>query len=313
MSGAGRKNIAASVRQRLLNRGSERGEAFDLVLVRFGLERFLYRLSQSRHRDQFVLKGALLFELWSRSGHRPTRDLDLEGLGENNVAAIKRIFREIMVQPVEDDGLICDLQSLRVARIKEAQEYEGLRINFVARLERARIPMQVDVGFGDVIVPAPVEVEYPVMLDLPRPVLRAYSRETVIAEKLEAAVRLGMVNTRMKDFYDLWKLPHDFEFAGSLLSGAIQATFRRRRTSLPDGIPVALTEEFSRDPQKTKQWQAFIKKGSLDDPAGELSQVVLDILKFVGPVIEAVRKSEPLHMSWHPGGPWLTESITPKN
>ncbi|MHB8559407.1 MAG: nucleotidyl transferase AbiEii/AbiGii toxin family protein [Candidatus Acidiferrales bacterium] len=168
------RNLAASVRQRLFNRAQERREDFGLVLTKYGLERFLYRLAQSQYRDQFILKGALLFELWTHRPYRPTRDLDLEGQGTNSIARIKRLFSEIISQAVEDDGLVFDPKSLRVARIKEDQEYEGLRVNFVARLERARIHMQVDVGFGDVIVPPPKDIQYPAMLNFPSPRLRAY-------------------------------------------------------------------------------------------------------------------------------------------
>lgn len=167
-----------------------------------GWKRFPYRLAQSKYRDQFVLKGALLFELWTHRPYRPTRDLDLEGHGENSIARIKRLFAEIIGQAVQDDGLVFGPQSLYVARIKEDQEYQGLRVNFIARLERAKIHTQVDVGFGDVIIPPPQETAYPAMLDFPSAYLLAYPRETVIAEKLEALVKLGIANTRMKDFYD---------------------------------------------------------------------------------------------------------------
>ncbi|MGH9866469.1 MAG: nucleotidyl transferase AbiEii/AbiGii toxin family protein, partial [Candidatus Acidiferrales bacterium] len=218
------RNLSASVRQRLFNLAQERREDFGLVLTKYGLERFLYRLAQSRYQDQFILKGALLFELWTHRPYRPTRDLDLEGQGGNSIPRIKRLFAEIMSQAVEDDGLLFDPKSLRVARIKEDQEYQGLRVNFMARLERARIHMQVDVGFGDVIVPPPKEIQYPAMLNFPNPRLRAYPREAVVAEKLEALVKLGMANTRMKDFYDLWKLSHDFDFDGAILTDAIKAT-----------------------------------------------------------------------------------------
>jgi predicted nucleotidyltransferase component of viral defense system len=248
------RNLAASVRQRLFNRAQERHEDFGLVLTKYGLERFLYRLSESKYRDQFVLKGALLFELWTHRPYRPTRDLDLEGRGENSIPRIKRLFAEIIGQAVADDGLVFDPESLHVARIKEDQEYEGLRVNFVARLERAKIHIQVDVGFGDVILPPPQETAYPAMLDFPSAHLLAYPRETVIAEKLEALVKLGIANTRMKDFYDLWMLSREFAFDGTLLSDAIKATFKRRRTEIPADTPLALTDEFSRDSQKAKQW-----------------------------------------------------------
>ena len=298
------RNLAASVRQRLFNLAQERREDFGLVLTKYGLERFLYRLAQSQYRDQFILKGALLFELWTHRPYRPTRDLDLEGQGENSITRIKRLFSEIMSQAVEDDGLAFDLKSLRVARIKEEQEYEGLRVNLVARLERARIHMQIDIGFGDVIVPAPREIQYPAMLNFPNPHLRAYPRESVVAEKLEALVKLGMANTRMKDFYDLWKLSHDFDFEGSLLTEAIKATFTHRATEVPSGAPLALTEEFSRDSQKAKQWQAFLKKSGLDHDHAELPTVAADLSSFLVPPLQAVKEREHFTQSWPKGGPW---------
>jgi predicted nucleotidyltransferase component of viral defense system len=298
------RNLAASVRQKLFNRAQERHEDFGLVLTKYGLERFLYRLAQSKYRDQFVLKGALLFELWTHRPYRPTRDLDLEGHGENSIARIKRLFAEIISQAVEDDGLVFDPESLHVARIKEDQEYEGLRVNFVARLERAKIHMQVDVGFGDVIVPPPQETAYPAMLDFPSAHLLAYPRETVIAEKLEALVKLGIANTRMKDFYDLWKLSCDFAFDGALLSDAIKATFKRRRTEIPSDTPLALTHEFSRDSQKAKQWQAFVKKSNLDQDHATLDDVAANITRFVMPPLQAIRGSQHFPLTWPKGGPW---------
>lgn len=298
------KNLAASVRQRLLNLAQARGEDFGLLLTRYGIERFLYRLAQSEHHDQFVLKGALLFELWTQRPYRPTRDLDLEGQGENSTARMKRLFSEIMNQAVQDDGLVFDLKSLRVARIKEDQEYEGLRVTLLSRLERARIHMQIDIGFGDVIVPAPREIQYPAMLNFPRARLRAYPREAVVAEKLEALVKLGMANTRMKDFYDLWKLSHDFDFEGALLTDAIKATFTRRGTELPSGTPLALTDEFSRDSQKVKQWQAFLKKSRLDHDQAALHTVAADLTRFLIAPLRAVHDFEKFRLIWPKGGPW---------
>lgn len=302
------RNLAASVRQRLFNRAQERREDFGLVLTKYGLERFLYRLAQSQYRDQFILKGALLFELWTHRSYRPTRDLDLEGQGTNSIARIKRLFSEIISQAVEDDGLVFDPKSLRVARIKEDQEYEGLRVNFVARLERARIHMQVDVGFGDVIVPPPKDIPYPAMLNFPSPRLRAYPRETVVAEKLEALVKLGMTNTRMKDFYDLWRLSLDFDFDGALLGDAIKATFGRRGTEVPSGAPLALTDEFSRDPQKAKQWQAFLKKSGLDHDQATLHAVAADLTRFIIAPLRAVHGSQNFALTWPKGGPWSPAS-----
>jgi predicted nucleotidyltransferase component of viral defense system len=298
------RNLSASVRQRLFNLAQERREDFGLVLMRYGLERFLYRLAQSQYQDQFILKGALLFELWTHRPYRPTRDLDLEGQGENSIARIKRLLTEIMSQAVEDDGLVFDLRSLRVARIKEEQEYEGLRVNLVARLERARIHMQVDIGFGDVVVPPPTEIQYPTMLDFPSPRVRAYPREAVVAEKLEALVKLGMSNTRMKDFYDLWKLSQEFDFDGALLANAIGSTFRRRGTELPSGTPLALTDEFSRDTQKARQWQAFLKKSGLEQDHATLQAIAADLVKFLAAPLQAARTSDSFTLIWPKAGPW---------
>lgn len=292
------RNLAASVRQRLFNLAQERRDDFGLVLTRYGLERFLYRLARSQYRDQFILKGALLFELWTHRPYRPTRDLDLEGQGTNSIARIKQSFAEILEQVVEDDGLAFDPKSLRVARIKEEQEYEGLRINFIARLERARIHMQVDVRFGDVIVPPPKEIQYPSMLNFPTSRLRAYPPEAVVAEKLEALVKLGMANTRMKDFYDLWKLSQDFDFDGALLTEAIKATFQRRGTDVPSGTPLALTDEFSRDSQKARQWQAFIKKSGLDRDQASLHAVAVDLARFLIAPLQAVHASQTFTLTW---------------
>lgn len=298
------RNLAASVRQRLFNRAQERHEDFGLVLTKYGLERFLYRLAHSKYRDQFVLKGALLFELWTQRPYRPTRDLDLEGQGDNSITRIKQLFAEIISQPVQDDGLAFDTTSLRAARIKEEQKYEGLRINFIARLEHAKIHMQVDVGFGDIIVPAPEEIEYPCMLDFPSACLMAYPKETVVAEKLEALVKLGMVNTRMKDFYDLWKLSRIFDFDGALLCNAIKVTFKRRGTEVPSDTPLALTEEFSRDTQKAKQWRAFMKKSNLDHEQAPLHTVTADLTMFLKPTLQAISTSQHFALIWSKGGPW---------
>lgn len=304
------RNLAASVRQRLFNLAHERREDFGLVLTRYGLERFLYRLAQSQYRDQFILKGALLFELWTHRPYRPTRDLDLEGQGENSITRIKRSFPEIMSQAVEDDGLVFDPKSLRVAIIKEEQEYEGLRVNLVARLERAKITMQVDIGFGDVIVPPPTEIQYPALLDFPSPHLRAYPRETVVAEKLEALVKLGMTNTRMKDFYDLWRLSQDFDFDGALLVAAIKSTFNRRGTEIPPGAPLALTDEFSRDTQKARQWEAFLKKSGLEQDCATLQAVAADLARFLIAPLQAVSTAQPFPLTWPKAGSWSSKKKT---
>ncbi len=297
-------NLAASVRQRLTNLAHRQHEDFQLVLTRYALERLLYRLSQSAHRDVFVLKGAMLFQLWADQPHRPTRDLDLLGRGDDSIARFEKIFQEICDLPVEDDGLVFLARSVQGERIKEDQEYEGLRLRMSCRLENARIPIQIDVGFGDVVVPAADEVTYPVLLDFPAPVLPAYSRESVVAEKFHAMVTLGIANSRMKDFYDLWILARQFDFQGPLLCEAICATFQRRRTAVPSAAPLALSPDFSRDPRKLLQWRAFLGKGKLDTESTGLNEVVDTLRRFLLPVIVAITAKQPLDMSWPATGPW---------
>jgi predicted nucleotidyltransferase component of viral defense system len=298
------RNLAASVRQRLMNIARARKEDFQLVLTRYALERLLYRVSQSEYRDVFVLKGAMLFQLWGDQPHRPTRDLDLLGRGENSIPRFERIFREVCNLVVEEDGLVFNAQSVRGERIKEDQEYEGLRLNLDCRLENARIPIQIDIGFGDVVTPAASELTYPVLLDFPAPILAVYSRESVVAEKFQAMVMLGIANSRMKDFFDLWVLCRQFEFQGPTLSQAIRATFDRRRTPVPAEVPLALSADFSRDPGKQTQWRAFVGKGKLDTGGAALDEIV-DVLRgFLMPPAKAVATGGVLEMVWPAGGPW---------
>ena len=204
MTGQKGKNTAVSVRDRLLKLARQRGEDFQLILTRYGLERILYRLSQSEHCNQFILKGAMLFSLWSTETHRPTRDVDLLGFGESDEATLQQIFSDLCRVPVEDDGLLFLADSIRVESIRDATEYGGVRVTLLGYLADARIPVQADIGFGDVVTPEPEQIEYPTLLEYPAPSLRAYPRETVVAEKYQALVNLGIANSRMKDFYDLW-------------------------------------------------------------------------------------------------------------
>lgn len=298
------QNVAASVRQRLMNKAREQKEAFDLVLIRFALERLLYRLAQSNHGYRFVLKGAMLFQIWSGPGHRPTRDLDLHGTGTPSPAEFQQLFRDVCHQPVEDDGLIFLADTVKAAVMKEDEQYEGLRIKFEARLASARIPIQIDIGFGDAITPAADEIVYPVILDFPAPILMMYPRETVVAEKFQAMVMLGIANSRMKDFYDIWSLARAFEFSGRSLSLAIQATFERRQTVLPNKPPLALTAEFTEDTQKVAQWRAFVRKGKLDSAGTSLVQVGAVLHDFLMPPTLAIAAAGEFSASWQPNSGW---------
>jgi predicted nucleotidyltransferase component of viral defense system len=298
------RNVAASVRQRLLNLARDRGEDFGLVLTRYALERLMYRLSVSEHQEQFVLKGAMLFALWGGESHRPTRDLDLLGRGKVDTRRLEQVFRDVIGVKVKDDGLMFLAEMVRGERIREEEEYEGVRVHLEARLSAARIKVQVDVGFGDVMTPAPREEEYPVLLDFPAPRLQVYPRETVVAEKFEAMVKLGIANTRMKDFYDLWVMARNFEFKGALLGRAIGATFERRGTALPSEVPLALSDEFSGDPGKKTQWAAFLRRLGHEAGGTPLAEVVEALNNFLVPLIIAAGSAEAFDRAWPPGGPW---------
>ena len=224
------QNIAHSVHERLLSLAKARNEEFQNFLMRYALERLLYRLSLTPHRDHFVLKGAMLFAIWSDEPHRPTQDLHLLGFGNSSISELENIFRDICEVMADEDGLLFQSSAVKGRAIREDNIYDGVRINLTATLGKAVIPLQIDVGFGDAPVPAPKLIEYPATLDLPAAKLRAYQRETVIAEKFNAMVELGLRNTRLKDFYDLWALASSCDFEGEALAKAISATFARRKT-----------------------------------------------------------------------------------
>ena len=295
-------NLPASVRQRLLNLASERKEDFGLVLSRYGLERFLYRLSASPHRDLFVLKGALLLQVWTGETYRPTRDLDLLGKGTPNLS-YQKIFLDVLSQDVEDDGLSFLSETIRVEPIRDEEAYEGVRVLLEARLGNVRIPLQIDVGFGDAIVPAPEELDYPTLLEFPAPRLSAYPKESVVAEKFEAIVKLGMANSRMKDFYDLWVLAERFQFENATLAAAIQATFATRETALPTSLPLALQTDFYQLPSKQTQWKAFLRKSGLNAESS-LEETIRVVREFVIPIVEGISKGNRKKKIWQAGGPW---------
>jgi predicted nucleotidyltransferase component of viral defense system len=297
------KNIAASVRARLLSLARERGEDFQLVLTRYANERLLYRLTQSSHAPRFVLKGAALFTVWTGELHRATRDLDLLGFGDSSEENIRSVFAEIIALDVADDGVQFDPDSLLVGPIREDQEYGGIRIVLVARVTTASVRLQVDVGFGDAITPEAEAIDFPALLEFPAPRLRAYPRETVVAEKLEAMVKLGLANTRMKDFYDLALMSKMFTFDGETLVRAIRATFERRGTPLPSALPTALTTAFTEDPGKNIQWSAFLRKSGTGTGEG-LPSVTATIAEFVTAPLSAANASGRFALRWSERGPW---------
>jgi predicted nucleotidyltransferase component of viral defense system len=299
------KNIASSVRQRLLNLSRTRKQDFQLVLTRFASERLLYRLCQSKHSERFVLKGALLFALWTGRMLRPTRDVDLLGSGDPGADGLTTVFRDVCrLEPDQPDGLRFDADSVTTEPIREDQEYEGIRIRLRALLGQARLDLQVDIGFGDAVTPFPDLVDFPSLLDFPAPRIRAYPRETVIAEKYQAMVQLGIANSRMKDFFDIWVMAQEFSFAGERLSEAIRATFQRRHTPVPASPPLALTPDFEEDAAKKLQWQAFTTRSGVTDTVPALDSLVQDLARFLMPPSQAVAEGVPFVRQWKAGGPW---------
>ena len=298
------ENIVASVRQRLINLSKKRGEDPNLIFIRYAIERFLYRLSCSKQAGKFILKGAMLWTIWAGKPHRPTKDLDLLGLGDASADALRAIFSEICKVTVEPDGLTFNSDTIQIAEIREELEYPGQRIKLESRLGNARINIQIDIGFGDSIVPAPIEIDYPTLLAMPSPHIKAYPIETVIAEKIETIVSKGVLNSRMKDFYDLRTLAQKFEFDGSSLAEAIKSTFTGRGTAIPENQPAAFTEEFSLNSDKQVQWQAFLRTSKLQSEKLDLSDVVNDIQRFLLPPLIASAKNEPFTGNWSSGGPW---------
>jgi predicted nucleotidyltransferase component of viral defense system len=297
------KDVGISVRARLLRLAREWGEDFQLVLTRYANERLLFRLGSSRHAERFVLKGAALFTLWTGKPHRATRDLDLLGFGDPSPDGIRDIFREVLALDVSDDGVRFDLSTLVAGLIREDQEYGGVRVELIARVTTAQIRLQIDVGFGDAITPEASIIDFPALLDFPAPRLRAYPRETVVAEKLDAMVQLGMANSRMKDFYDVAVLARDFDFDGEVLARAIRATFDRRKTTLPTTTPVALTDAFAEDLTKKTQWSGFVRKANVRD-ASTLAETVAAVRAFVEAPLAAAAGCSPAPKSWRAGSSW---------
>ncbi len=296
------RNLPASVRQRLLNRARAEGRPFNELLQHYAMERFLYRLSRSQFAGRFVLKGALLLRVWEAPVGRPTLDIDLLGRMDNEVDAVTAAIREVLQVAVEPDGVVFDFGSLEASRIAEQAEYHGTRVRFLAQIDTARVRMQVDVGFGDPVYPAAREEAFPTLLDAPAPVLWCYSRESVVAEKIEAMVRHGALNTRLKDFYDVWLLARAFAFDGPTLAEAVRRTFASRETAA--SLPlVAFGEDLSSS--KSVQWRAFLKRGDIEQVSVAFDEVVEAIRGFVEPVLASVEEGRAFAARWDPPGPWV--------
>lgn len=297
------KNSAASIRARLLALAQSRGQDYQRVLGRYAIERFLYRLGRSPYRDGFAIKGATLFTLWTGDTHRPTKDLDMLGWGSSAIHDVEDTIRTIC-KVEENDGILFDSESVEGKRIKEEDEYDGVHVKFHAVLAGARIPMQVDIGFGDAVYPEPEFASFPVLLPMEAPLIRAYPREAAIAEKFNAMVVLDIRNSRMKDFYDIWFMANAWAFDLAALQTAILASFERRKVEIPQGVPFALTKEFLDDQQKNQQWNAFVSRLYPGSKAPSLDEVGALLRAFLLPCIHPAAAPGSTVRRWTPGFRW---------
>ncbi len=296
-------NVPASVHQRLLNKAAQLQLPFNELRQRYVLERFLYRLSVSPHGDRFYLKGALMMVAWRAPATRPTKDIDLLGRLRNDPDKLLAVMRDVCTTTVIEDGLVFDADSVSGEPITEEADYAGYRITIVGRLGTGTAHVQVDIGFGDAVVPDPVAVSLPPIFDFPAPELRGYTRETSIAEKAQAMIARGELNSRMKDFYDIWLLSRSFAFADEALIRALTATFQQRETAIPTD-PSPLSEAFGALPPKQAQWTAFVRKSHLADAPAAFADVVAAIRPFLLPVFRAAADGTWPAKRWEPGGPW---------
>lgn len=302
-------NVAQSVHQRLLNQAKSAHRPFTEFFQNYISERFLYRLGVSPHRERFVLKGALMLRVWGVPQARPTTDIDLLGGKNFTRDEITSAIEECLSLEVPDDGIKFDRGSITANPIAEDKEHPGWRLRFRGRLGNARFVLQIDCGFGDVIIPGPVEIEYPALLDLPGPEIFSYTIESTLAEKYQSMIVLDLANSRMKDFYDLWTLALGSKFDGRRLSSAIKATFNRRNTPIPREIPLAFTSAFYDNRTKQLQWRAFIRKGRFGIENLELQEVTSKLEEFLVPPTWALAERGSFHGRWLPGGPWQTNGV----
>lgn len=292
------KDSAASIRQRLLNLAKVKHENFDYVLRQYLIQRLLYRLSVSKYRDQFLLKGAMLFWVWNQDIHRPTRDIDLLGFGSNDKKHLAEVFQSV-IDLQEDDGLIFDDQKIHIQDIKEDAKYQGVRITGHATLDQARIPFQIDIGFGDAVTPGYENIDLPSFLDLPAANIGAYPVYTVVAEKFQAMVELGIANSRLKDFFDLLMIASQFELEGNILMDAIAATFAQRGTDVNLHDLTVFSDAFKLDQQKTIQWKAFLNKNHLEATKSFL-EVMTALETFLLQPYSCLASKEVFNVQWSP-------------
>jgi hypothetical protein len=296
--------LAQSVKARLVNHAKGRELDPNHVLRRYALERFLYRLSVTPDVDRFALKGAFMLVAWLGEEVRPTKDVDLLRFGDTTDDVLEELFGDVCDIDMPDDAMSFDRSTIEIQQIRDDDPYAGRRMTLRCRLGNARLRIQIDVGVGDAVVPDAEWFDYPSLLDLPGPRLRAYSPETAIAEKTHALVTLGAANSRMKDFFDIWLLSQRRAFSGPRLSAALDATFERRDTALPEALPFGLRQAFVDVEGKQAQWTGFLDKNGLTSAPRDLRLVIDDISKFIGPVLLASSESDSTSTSWPPGGPW---------
>ncbi len=294
-------NISASIKQRLLNKARSENIPFQQLLQYYAMERFLYRIGQSQYSEKFILKGALLLLAWDAPQSRPTKDIDMSGQTSNDTETILSQMKEVLEMDLVEDGIIFDVKTLSSESITDDADYNGIRVIFQGHLESARIHMQIDIGFGDIIYPKPEKKILPAILDLPSPEVLCYSIESSIAEKFEAMIKLGIFNSRMKDFYDIWFLSRQFIFKMSVLGEAISRTFTNRSTELSTDI-ILFSNEFIEE--KQVQWNAFCKRIDKDNTLPSFDAVVKSIKEFIIPVLQNQSSDKTDEFIWKPSGPW---------
>lgn len=293
------KNVAASIRQKLLNTAKEKDRPFNEILQYYVMERFLYRLSISDYKDKFILKGALLFIVWQQSEIRSTIDIDLLGKINNDPNIITKVFQVIGEINVAEDGVRFDSSSVTSEQITVDADYQGVRICLYGYLDTARVRIQIDIGFSDVVTPGPEQFIYPTILPVSAPRLNCYNKETLIAEKLQAIAKLGILNSRMKDFYDIWSLSEQFEFDGTTLKNATRITFQRRETGITEDL-IAFLDTFCRNDEKIRQWRGFLRKSRALNIPESLEEIIRDIKRFLNPVISSIASDDEFKKTWKP-------------
>ncbi|MEW6737692.1 MAG: nucleotidyl transferase AbiEii/AbiGii toxin family protein [Acidobacteriota bacterium] len=301
------KDLAASVRARLLQYSKNTGRSFNEILLYYSIERFLFRLSCSKYRERLILKGGLLIQILQGQHGRTTKDIDLLGRLDNSLENIKTIIRECVTLEVPNDGIVFIADSIRTEEIAKDSEYQGVRVNLNWTLGQIKQTLKLDIGFGDAVVPQPTWIDYPEMLNFGKPRILGYSSESVIAEKFQAMIELDITNSRLKDFFDIWSLSQTQAFDGMILSKAIRTTFERRTTAIPIELPVALTEEFANNPQKQRQWKSFLNQLGLTTQE-ELSQIISMLGNFLIPVCQALISGRAFDQYWPAAGPWQAKT-----